>query len=138
MTEFKPGEQPADTADMWVLRSESISLDEKRLMGLRPSVNAPCLEADGFGAGPIRGAVATLADPNGSIELCLAMRGLRRGQAWLYGPEGPLKDVSELHDGLYEALIFGEGLGFLFDDDLVQGTRGLDDAEKYWKRLTTP
>ena len=123
---------------MWVLRSESISLGENRLIGLCPSVNAPFLESGDVGGGPIRGAVATLVDPNGLIELCLPMRGLRSGQAWLYEAETPLADVSELHDALYEALIFGEGLGFLFDDDLVEGTRGLADAEAFWRRLTTP
>ena len=64
------------------------------------------------------------------------MRGLRSGQAWLYESETPRVDVSELHDALYEALIFGEGLGFLFDDDLVEGVRGLADAEAFWRRLT--
>ena len=123
---------------MWVLRSESISLGENRLIGLCPSVNAPFLESGDVGGGPIRGAVATLVDPNGSIELCLPMRGLRSGQAWMYEAETPLADVSELHDALYEALIFGEGLGFLFDDDLAEGTGGLADAEAFWRRLTTP
>ncbi len=123
---------------MWVLRSESISLGENRLIGLRPSVNAPCLESEDLGGGPIRGAVATLVDSNGLIDLCLPMRGLRSGQAWLYEAETPLAGVSELHDALYEALIFGEGLGFLFDDDLVEGVSGLADAEAFWRRLMSP
>ena len=119
------------------MRSESISLGANRVIGLRPSVNAPCVASDDFGGGPIRAAVATLEDPNGSIELCLPMRGLRSGQAWLYAAKTPLADVAELHDALYEARIFGEGLGFLFDDDLVEGARGLADAEACWRRLTT-
>ena len=134
--EFKPRGEAADTADMWVLRSESISLGENRLVGLRPSVNAPYSEAGSFDGGPIRGALATLAYSDGSLGLCLPVRGLKSGQLWFHTRDQRLEDPVELHDALYEALIFGEALGFLFDDDLVEGVRGMEKAQEHWRSLT--
>jgi hypothetical protein len=104
---------------MFSPRQRPMLLVAERLLSLRLSMNTPVVATDELPAGPARAAIAIHSEA-GSTRFTVAVRSLRQGVSVLSELDG--EDVTQ-PDGLALALdaslSFGEGMGFLFDDDMI-------------------
>ena len=101
----------------------------RELRCLRVSLNTPVVAIDELPVGPAAAAVAVHATPGGP-QLTLALRSVRSGQVVLYAPDAEWQPGAEV--ALDAALSFGEGLGFLFDEDAVAAGGDPRDAARRW------
>lgn len=99
-------------------RTRPLELTARRMRALRLSLNTPVVATQDLPVGPARAAIAIHAEPRGGLGITVGVRSLACGSAVLYGFEGAVSPgaVSEVMDA---ALSFAEGMGFLFDDELV-------------------
>jgi hypothetical protein len=99
-------------------RTRPLELTAGRMRALRLSLNTPVVATQDLPVGPARAAIAIHSEPRGGLGITVGVRSLACGSAVLYGFEGAITSgaVSEVMDA---ALSFAEGMGFLFDDELV-------------------
>ena len=96
-----------------------------KLERLRLSLNTPVVALENLAVGP---AAAGIAIHSGqlALRLTVAVRSARSGRVVFFHPDG--WGESELSDVAFDAaLSFAEGMGFLFDEDLLE--KGLDAAQ---------
>ena len=104
-------------------RKHAPALAPERIRGLRISLNTPVLRAEALPVAPARAVLVLYEYEDGRPTVGLAVRSLKTGGVIHYEPEADLPPDA---DGLDAVMAFGEGMGFLFDDDeLEQG-----DAER--------
>lgn len=96
-----------------------------KLERLRLSLNTPVVALENLPVGPAAAGVALHRGAE-RARLTLAVRSTRSGQALFFHPDG-WGDDEPADLAVDAALSFAEGMGFLFDEDLVQ--RGLDPAQ---------
>jgi hypothetical protein len=97
-------------------RARPLELTAKRMRALRLSLNTPVVAIEDLPAGPARSAITLHAEPRGGLAVTVSVRSLGCGSVVHYGFEGTIGVVGEAMDA---ALSFAEGMGFLFDDELV-------------------
>ena len=102
------------------LRSAPLDLSADRLKGLRLSLNSPVVSIEELPVGPARAAIAVHEEVDGRPNLTVGVRSLRDGNVVLFSLEGDLREHSSLAVGIDAALSFGEGMGFLFDEDELE------------------
>lgn len=104
-------------------REQAPALAPERIRGMRISLNTPVLRADALPVAPARAVLVLYEREDGRPTVALGVRSLKTGGVVHYEPED---DLSSDANGLDAAMAFGEGMGFLFDEDeLEQG-----DAER--------
>jgi hypothetical protein len=109
----------------------------RELRALRVSLNAPVVSIDGLAIGPAHAAIAVPAAGSAPATLWLALRSQRSGQVVCFGPDEPLDSEAGLRIALDGALSFAESMGFLFDDDPIEGLGpdGPQQAARLWNDL---
>jgi len=107
-------------------RTRPLALTAGRMRALRVSLNTPVVAAQELPAGPARAAIAIHAEPRGGLAITVGVRSLACGSVVLYGADGTIRPglVNEVMDA---ALSFAEGMGFLFDDELVGNEAGAQE-----------
>ncbi len=98
-------------------RSEAPALEPSWFRGLRFSLNTPVVRTDGLPVAPARAALVLFEAPEGPPGVLVGVRSLKSGQVVHFEPEGT---IDALEEGLDAAMAFGEGMGFLFDDDELE------------------
>ena len=98
-------------------RTVPLELRAPALHGLRLSLNTPVVTLDEHLGAPARAAIVVHEEPDGRPDVTIAVRSLRSGRVVLYSYDGDLRAESSVSVGTDAALSFGEGMGFLFDDD---------------------
>lgn len=106
---------------MFLPRETPLELGPEHLLGLRMSLNTPVVSTEEVPTGPARAALAVHRDPAGVPTITLAVRPVQASHAVFYGLDEDLRDETRLAMGVDAALSFGESLGFLFDDDELEG-----------------
>lgn len=121
---------------MFLRRSEPVLLTEAGLEGLCASLNRPVVDVEDLPVGPARSAIALHRDGQGRRGLIVTLRSEDSGGVVYFEFEGELND--DPHQALDVGLSFAEGMGFLFDEDMLAGgdptRRRL--AIEHWCRLT--
>jgi hypothetical protein len=97
-------------------RARPLELTAKRMRALRLSLNTPVVAIEDLPPGPARSAITLHAEPRDGLAVTVSVRSLGCGSVVHYGFEGTIGAVGEVMDA---ALSFAEGMGFLFDDELV-------------------
>ena len=99
-------------------RTRPLELTAGRMRALRLSLNTPVVATQELPVGPARAAIAIHAEPRGGLAITVGVRSLAGGGIALYGFDGTVSPAvaPAAMDG---ALSFAEGMGFLFDDELV-------------------
>jgi len=87
--------------------------------GLRTSLNRPVIDIEDLPGGPARAAIALYRDAGGERGLSVAVRAERSGAVIVFEFRGELN--SEVCQAMDAGLQFAEGMGFLFDEDLLGG-----------------
>jgi hypothetical protein len=99
-------------------RTRPLELTAKRMRALRLSLNTPVVAMQDLPAGAARAAITLHAEPRGGLAVTVSVRSLGCGSVVHYGFEGTIAS-SAVNEVLDAALSFAEGMGFLFDDELV-------------------
>ncbi len=123
---------------MFARTQDSPVLSELCLQHFCVSLNAPVLDFEGLPVATARAAIVVFSEEYGDLAAALAVRSLEGGEVAIFRYRGQPPRHDQSGRVLEQALTWGEGLGFLFDDDLV-ATRGADgraEALDYWIRLT--
>jgi hypothetical protein len=121
---------------MFLPHSEPLLLSEAGLHGLCASLNSPVLNIDELPVGPARAAIALYAGEYGALRLAVGVRSLESGSVAVFVYSQDLNDSSSPAIAMDLALGFAEGMGFLFDEDLV-GREGRAGALRCWLELTS-
>jgi hypothetical protein len=106
---------------MFIPRRAPLDLTAERLLGLRLSLNTPVVTTEEVPTAPARAVMIVHLERDGQPTLTVAVRSLCTGSVAFYGLEGDLYGESGLSIGVDAALSFGESLGFLFDEDELEG-----------------
>lgn len=122
---------------MFLHCKDPLPLSEACLHGLLPSLNAPVVDVEELPSGPVRAALVIYAEDYGDLGLALGMRALESGDTAVYKYREPILDESEVPAALEAVMGFAEGLGFLFDDDMIDTAAGTGrrGALEHWNRL---
>jgi hypothetical protein len=121
---------------MFLRRHEPILLVEDGIEGLCESLNRPVVDLEDFPTGPARAVIALYRDGSGERRLAVTVRSEDSGAVILFAFRGELN--SETVQALDHGLQFAEGMGFLFDEDVLaenlSGARR--NALETWCELT--
>lgn len=108
-------------------------LDPLRLLAVRFSLNSPMVEVENLPSGPARAAIVVYRDEDEEHALQIWVRGESPEPLVAYGLAGELERGREIETAVDAALTFAEGMGFLFEDELLRG--GEDDRRTASRRL---
>lgn len=123
----------ADGSRMFSATKVAGSAGGGRLHALRLSLNTPVVAIRELPVGPASAGVAVHEGRRG-YAVCLAVRSVRGGQVVVFAPEGGWDPVGDPSLGMDAALSFAEGMGFLFDEDLIVRGEAGAGAER-WAEL---
>jgi hypothetical protein len=119
--------------------SEPLALSEASLLVLRPALNAPVLNVEYLPVGPARAAIVLFAEEYGGVGLAFGIRATESGQVAVFRNREPIDEMAPLQDALEPALAAAERMGFLFDEDMIEGSapggQGRTEATALWGRL---
>ena len=122
---------------MFHVSTEPVLLSEAGLQGLCVSLNTPVLNIDELPVGPARAAIALYAGEYGALELAVGIRSIETRQVAVFQFQGQIPDDKPGPGAMEAATTFAEGMGFLFDDDVVAGgADGRTRAMRLWLDLT--
>jgi hypothetical protein len=117
---------------------EPIALSEASLLAFRPALNTPVLNVEFMPVGPARAAIAVFTEDWGGIGLALGIRSIEGGQVAVYRNRESLQEGAQVSEIFKPALAAAERLGFLFDEDILEGTsgdQGRSQATALWGQL---
>ena len=123
---------------MFVPARPPLNAQGPELRSLRLSMNNPVVGVEGLPLGPARAGIAVHEGPGGDLLLTVALRSVRAGDVVCFSPdatEGP-----DAPSPLDAALSFAEGMGFLFDEEVVTAgdEEGEREAQRLWLELVAP
>jgi hypothetical protein len=131
------GAGAADERGMFVHTEETLVLSQACLMSLYASMNAPVVNMDELPVAPARAAIVVYAEEYGDLALAVAVRSLETGQVALYRYRDRVTSADLDAEPMEDAQAFGEGLGFLFDENMLaedtSAARGA--AFAHWNQL---
>ncbi|MEE2673510.1 MAG: hypothetical protein VX466_06940 [Myxococcota bacterium] len=104
---------------MFLRHDEPIPLAEGGIDGLCVSLNHPVVDLENLPPGPARAAIALHRDASGVPALAVAIRSEDSSDVIRFAFHGELN--SEADRAMDAGLQFAEGMGFLFDDDILAG-----------------
>ncbi len=133
---LKPSAPRTDKPSMFVYSKDKLALSEACLHSLFASLNAPVVEVEGLPQGPVRAAVVIYAEEYGDLCLVIGLRALEAGETAMYRYRGVVA-ADEIDRAMDDALHFAEGLGFLFDDNMLSAATnaGRRVALEHWLSL---
>jgi len=122
---------------MFSVSSEPVLLSEAGLHGLCVSLNTPVLHIDELPVGPARASIALFDAGYASLELAVAVRSVEAPQVVVYSFQGRISGKKTPAQAMESAARFAEGMGFLFDEDVVSAdSDGPARAMRLWLELT--
>jgi hypothetical protein len=122
---------------MFLSRSDPPVLGEPSLRGMCVSLNSPVLNIEDLPVGPARALIVLHDEEPTGMTLTVAIRCLEGGRIALFSYRGELKKAGSPTVVMDGALSFAEGMGFLFDEDLIEfgGPGGRQRALRHWRDL---
>jgi hypothetical protein len=118
---------------MFSASSKTSVAEQGRLRALRLSLNTPVVAIPELPVGPASAGIALRDGPRGQ-SLCLAVRSVRTGQLVRFMPDEDWDESGGRRLGIDAALSFAEGMGFLFDEDLMCSSEA-GESERRWAEL---
>lgn len=118
---------------MFTAVSSPLPLPGAKLECLRLSLNTPVVALERLPVGPASAGIALHRGARGA-RLILAVRSTRSGLSVFFQPEG-WGGEGPADEAMDAALSFAEGMGFLFDEDLVGKGRDPAQAARLWSEF---
>jgi hypothetical protein len=129
----------ADAVAMFSASTRPLPLSEACLLSLCASLNAPVVRLDGLPTGPARAALVVYAEQYADVGVAVAVRSLEGGEVVVMRHREALPPETGPEAALEIAVGFAEGLGFVFDEDMIGGPSGSLSAKtaalEHWQRL---
>jgi hypothetical protein len=109
--------------------------DVQGLRGLRRSLNTPVVAIDLLPSGPASAAIALQHGSDDAPQVTIALRATRSGQLAFFSADEKRAQFGSPGVAMDAALSFAESMGFLFDDDEVEGEgeAGSTQAAQIWR-----
>jgi hypothetical protein len=124
---LKSASSPADALFMFSLRADPLSLAEAGVHGLCLSLNRPVLNIADLPVGPARAAALLFGHERGGLSLGLGIWSIETRQSAVF-IDRDLVVPGDAAASLEQATRFGERMGFLFDEDVVEPEEPLTRA----------
>jgi len=126
---------------MFIQSSSVASLvSEASLQAFCAAMNTPVVNIQELDVNPARAAIALCAGEYGETWLVVAVRSLASGEGVIFKYQGDPAEFGSEAAALEAGLSFAEGMGFIFDTDLMVGSEsaGRKRAWKIWSSLIAP
>ncbi|MEZ4218822.1 MAG: hypothetical protein R3E88_20290 [Myxococcota bacterium] len=123
---------------MFHVCAEPFLFSEAGVHGLCVSLNTPVLNIEELPVGPARAAIVLFENGYGELQLGVGVRSIETRQVVLFSYQDAIRARRSTARAMEAATKFAEGMGFLFDDDLVAGdpSGGRGRAMQVWTELT--
>ncbi|MCP4038090.1 MAG: hypothetical protein GY944_17265 [bacterium] len=117
--------------------SEDPVVAESAILGFCATLNAPVVNVDALDVGPGRAGILLSAGQYGGLNLWVRVSLISNGQGVTFKFQGDPGDFGDHRGALEAALSFAEGMGFLFEDDMLPqgGPSGRNRAHRIWTSL---
>ena len=117
---------------------EPLLLSQAGLQGLCLSLNTPVINIEELPVGPAQAAIVLFDPGYGTLSLGVGIRSLETRRVAVFVYRGLIDETKTPGETMNAALAFAEGMGFLFDEDLVSGGEGGGHARALaaWNDLT--
>jgi hypothetical protein len=134
---LKPRPSRTDVVCMFLPISVVPSVSEAAIQALCPSLNTPVLNIEQLPVGPARAAILLFQGEYGEVYLAVGLRSLETNEVMAFSYQGDPHEFSSTSSAVGTALSFAEGMGFLFEDDLIaqEGAEGRRLAAQIWESL---
>jgi hypothetical protein len=111
----------ADGMAMFSTTKKPLPLSEACLQSVCASLNAPIVHVEGLPAGPARCGIVVYAEQYGDLGMAVVVRSLESGEFVLMRAQESLPPDADPKRALEMVMSHAEGLGFVFDDDMLAG-----------------
>lgn len=117
--------------------SEDVALAESAIVAFCAALNAPVVHVDPLDPGPARAGILLARDTDDDLHLWVRIRLIASGEGVTYEFQGDPGDLVDSRVALESALRFSEGMGFLFEQDMIarSGKPGRARANRIWTSL---
>jgi hypothetical protein len=123
---------------MFHLCAEPLLLSQAGIQGLCLSLNTPVLNIDELPVEPAQAAIVLFDDGYGTLSLGVGVKSLETRRSAVFVYRGLVDETQNPGETMNGALVFAEGMGFLFDEDVVSAdaVNGRARALSLWTDLT--
>ena len=105
---------------MYFLRRQApIHLTSERAVGLWTSINSPVIATPELPPGPARAAILVHRELEGRMAVSVGVGSLKTADCAIWTCDADLDESTSVEVAVDAALSFGEGMGFLFEDEDV-------------------
>jgi hypothetical protein len=139
--DLKLGSGPSDVERMFIQSSSVASLvSEASLQAFCAAMNTPVVNIEELDVNPARAVIALSAGEYGDSWLIVALRSLASGEGAIFKYQGDPAEFGSEEVALEVGLSFAEGMGFIFETDLIGGlgSAGRKRAWKIWRSVIAP
>lgn len=122
---------------MFMPCSDESALAESAIIAFCAALNAPVVNIDALAVGPARAGIMIAAGEAGELNLWVRVSLISSGEGITFKFQGDPAEFRDPSAAIDAALSFSEGMGFLFEEDLLTrgGRSGRQRALKIWNSL---
>lgn len=105
---------------MFMPCSDQAAVPESAILACCPALNSPVVNVEALDVGSARAAILLSADEYGELTLRVRVQMVSSRAGVTYRYQGNAADFGNANAALEAALSFSEGMGFLFDEDVMR------------------
>jgi hypothetical protein len=122
---------------MFMPCSDESVVAESAIVAFCAALNTPVVNIDALEVGPARAGIMIAADESSELNLLVRVCLISSGEGVTFKFQGDPTEFRDSAAAIHAALSFSEGMGFLFEEDLLAGggPAGRQRAIKIWKSL---
>ncbi|MDP6979518.1 MAG: hypothetical protein QF570_13105 [Myxococcota bacterium] len=123
---------------MFMPTSEEARVAESAMLAFCTTLNTPVVNVEALPVGPARAGILVSASEYGVLDLWVRVRLISSDEGLTFKFQGDPTELGDHRAALAAALSFSEGMGFLFEDDMIDGGGVESDkarAHRVWVSL---
>ncbi len=122
---------------MFMPTSEDARVPESAMVAFCTTLNTPVVNVDGLATGPARAGILLSAGEYGDLELWVRVCLISSDEGLTFKFQGDPTELGDHAAALDAALSFSEGMGFLFEEDMIggAGAAAAGRAHRVWGSL---
>ena len=121
---LKTPEKVADVRSMFMPCTDQSDVPESAVLACCPALNSPVVNIEGLEVGSAEAAILLSADAYGDLTLRVRVKRVRDGAGVTFRYQGNASDFGNASAAMAVAHNFAEGMGFLFDEDMMRKGTG--------------
>lgn len=125
---------------MFMLCSDRATIAESAILACCPALNSPVVNVEALDVGTAKAAILLSADEYGELTLRIRVQLVSSGTGVTFRYQGNAADFGNGNAALEAARRYAEGMGFLFDEDIMRDGTGSSRrrAFKLWNAMVGP